>query len=239
MSAKGLGRVIGLLFLVQVLLAVPVYTEVGMMRSVIGPDFLANAAGSATQIRVAVLLTFVLGALTLAAGLTAWPILRRLSERMALLFLSLCIVGLATQAIEAAATRDMVTMSLLYAKPDAPKEIFEPLGVLARSTWSSTHFVNLALGHVKAFTFYLIVFRFGLIPRVLGGVGMAATALSITAATMPLVGYPFSYALVGPAGLMQLILSLWLIAKGFAERPDPSPDESESDESRWARDSTG
>lgn len=219
-TSKSLGRIVGLLFLAQVFLAVPVYTEVGMMRSVIGPNFLANAAGSAAQIRVAVLLTFVLGALTLAAALTAWPILRHHSERMALLFLSLCVVGLATQAIEAAATRDMVTMSLLYAKPDAPKELFEQLGPLSRSTWSSTHFVNLALGHVKAFTFYLIVFRFGLVPRALGGIGMAATALSTTAATMPLVGYPFSYALVAPAGLMQLVLSLWLIAKGFAERPN-------------------
>jgi hypothetical protein len=233
-SAESLGRVVGLLFLAQALLAVPVYTEVGMMRSVIGPDFLANAAASATLIRVAVLLTFVLGALTLAAGLTAWPIFRRHSERMALLFLSLCVAGLATQAVEAAATRDMVTMSQLYAKPDAPKNLFEVLGAMARSTWSSTHFVNLALGHVKAFTFYLILFRFGLVPRALGGIGMAATALSTTAATMPLVGYPFSYALVGPAGLMQLILSLWLIAKGFAERPDPPRGEAESDETRRA-----
>lgn len=220
-SAKRTGRVVGLLFLAQVLLAVPVYTEFGMMRPVIGPDFLAHSAGSATQIRVAVLLTFVLGALTLAAALVAWPVLRRHSERMALLFLSLCIVGLAAQTVEAAATRDMVTMSLLYAKPGAPKELFEPLGALARSTWSSTHFVNLALGHIKAFVFYLIIFRFALVHRALAGIGLAATLLSTTAATMPLVGYSFSYALVGPAGLMQIVLSLWLIVKGLAERSHP------------------
>ncbi len=204
--------------MVQAFLAVPVYTEVGMMRSVIGPDFLTNAAGSATQVRAAVLLTFVLGGLTLAAALVAWPVLRRHSERMALLFLSLGVAGLAAQAVEAAATRDMVSMSLLYAKPDAPKELFGPLGALARSTWTSTHFMNLAFGHVKAFVFFFIVFRFALVPRVIGGLGIAATLLSMTAATIPLLGYPFSYALIGPAGLMQIVLSLWLTVKGFAVR---------------------
>ncbi|HLL75097.1 MAG TPA: DUF4386 family protein [Pyrinomonadaceae bacterium] len=216
-SVKSVGRVTGLLFLAQALLAVPVYTEVGMMRAVIAPDFLANAAGSATQIRVAVLLTLVLSALTLAAALTAWPVLRRHSERMALLFLALGVVGLATQAVEALVTRSMVSMSLMYTKAGPPKEILEPLGAIARSAWSSSHFVNLALGHVKAFVFFAIVFRFALVPRVLGGIGMAATLLSTTAATMPLIGYPFSYAMVGPAGLTQLVLALWLTAKGFAD----------------------
>ena len=68
-TAKSVGRIIGVLFLVQVLLAPPVYTQWGMMGSVTAPDFLANAAGNAMQIRVAVLLTFVLSALTLAAAL--------------------------------------------------------------------------------------------------------------------------------------------------------------------------
>ena len=231
-SAKSIGRVVGILFLAQALLAMPVYTQWGMMGSVTAPDFLANAAGDATQIRVAVLLTFVLTALTLAAALTAWPVLRRHSERMALLFLSLSVVGLATRAIEAAVTRDMVSVSLLYTKPGASKEFFEPLGALARSTWFSTHFINLALGHVKAFVFFVIVFRFALVPRALAGAGMAATLLSTTAATMPLLGYSFSYALVGPAGLMQLVLSLWLSVRGFAERHHPTAEDPSADGGR-------
>ena len=68
-STKRIGRLVGALFLIQALLAIPTYTEVGMMRSVIQKDFLANAAANATQIRVALLLTFVLTAMTLAAAL--------------------------------------------------------------------------------------------------------------------------------------------------------------------------
>jgi hypothetical protein len=220
-TAKSVGRIIGVLFLVQALLAPPVYTQWGMMGSVTAPDFLANAAGNAMQIRVAVLLTFVLSALTLAAALMALPVFRRHSERMAFLFLALSVVGLATQVIESVATRDMLSMSLMYTKADAPKEFLETLGAVARSTWSSAHFVNLMLGHLKAFVFYVIMYRFALVPRVLGGIGMAATLLSTTAATMPLLGYRFSYLMIAPAAVTQLALTLWLIVKGFEERHDP------------------
>lgn len=219
-SAKSVGRIIGLMYLAQVLLAPPVYTQWGMMRAVIGPDFLVNAAGSAMQIRVAVLLTFVLSALTLAAALTALPLFRQYSERMALLFLALSVVGLATQVIEGVATRDMLAMSLMYIKAGAPKEFLETLGAVARSTWSSAHFTNLMLGHLKAFVFFAIVYRFALVPRTLGGAGMAATLLSTMAATMPLLGYQFSYLMIAPAAVTQLALTLWLIAKGFEERHD-------------------
>ncbi|HKP38392.1 MAG TPA: DUF4386 domain-containing protein [Pyrinomonadaceae bacterium] len=217
-SEKSVGRIIGVLFLVQVLLAPPVYTQWGMLGSATAPDFLANAAGSATQIRVGVLLTFVLSALTLAAALIALPVFRKYSERLAFLFLALTVVGLATQVIESVATRDLLAMSLMYTNGDAPKEFLEPLGALARSTWTSAHFANLMLGHVKAFAFFMIIYRFALVPRVLGGIGMAATVLSTTAATMPLLGYRFSYPMIAPAALTQLALTLWLIVKGFKER---------------------
>ena len=219
-TAKSVGRIIGVLFLLQVLLAPPVYTQWGMMGSVTAPDFLVNAAGHAMQIRVAVLLTFVLSGLTLAAALMALPVFRRHSERMAFLFLAFSILGLATQVIESVATRDMLSLSLMYTKADAPKEFLETFGAVARSTWTSAHFVNLMLGHLKAFVFFVIIYRFALVPRVLGGIGMAATLLSTTAATMPLLGYRFSYLMIAPTALTQLALTLWLIVKGFEERPN-------------------
>ena len=229
-TAKSVGRIIGVLFLLQVLLALPVYTQWGMLRSVTAPDFLANAAGNATQIRVGVLLTFVLSALTLAAALIALPVFRRHSERMAFLFLALSVVGLATQVTESVATRDLLSMSLMYTKADAPKEFLETLGAMARSTWASAHYVNLMLGHIKAFVFFVIMYRFALVPRVLGGVGMAATILSTTATIMPLFGYPFSYPMIAPAAVTQLALTLWLIVKGFEERHDQLRGEAERTE---------
>ena len=77
-SAKGVGRVIGALFLIQVVLATPVY--IVMLRPVTALGFLATAAGSAFQVRLAVLLSLGLGALTQLA-LVFWLLTRRFEER--------------------------------------------------------------------------------------------------------------------------------------------------------------
>jgi hypothetical protein len=138
-SAKRTGRQVGAVFLIQALLAIPVYTEVGMMRSVIEKDFLANAAANTTEIRVALLLTFVLSAMTLAAALLAFPVIRRRSERMAHLFLALSVVGLAAQVVEFVATREMVTMSVMYQAPVLPgRHPISPISCLGTSRLSSS-----------------------------------------------------------------------------------------------------
>jgi hypothetical protein len=44
---------------------------------------------------------------------------------MAHLFLALSVVGLAVQVVEFVATRNMVTMSVMYHAPNAPKALLE------------------------------------------------------------------------------------------------------------------
>lgn len=220
-SAKHAGRIIGFLFLAQMLLAIPVYTEVGWLRPIIAPGFLENAAGSALQIRLALLLVFVLAGLTLAIAIVALPIFRARSERMAILFVALGALGPAMQAMETHAVRAMLAMSLEYATPGAPRQILEAMAPIAKAAWRSAHFTNLMGGHLTIFVLYVILFRLALIPRAFAGVGIAVTILSTTAAALPLVGQPFSYFLVMPTGLTQLALIVLLLVRGFRDRPAP------------------
>lgn len=215
-SAKSVGRIIGLMLLVQLLLAPLAY--LGLMRPVTELGFLANAAGSALQIRVAVLLSLVGGALTLTIAIAAMPVFRRYSERMPLLFLALSVIGLSTLAMEMLAIRSMLSLSQEYAKASAANELFLTLGGMARSTWYWAHFTNLMVAHGTVFVLYGMLYRFALVPRALAAFGMAATLLSTTATTMPLLGYRFVFLMVMPAGLSQLALILWLIVRGFEER---------------------
>jgi uncharacterized protein DUF4386 len=215
-SAKSIGRVIGLMFLAQSLLAPVVYFR--LMRPVTAPGFLANAAGSSLRVRVAILFTFVLGALTLAIAVAAMPVFRRYSERMALAFLALSIVGLATLAVESIAIRTMLSLSQEYAKAGAANELFQTLGGIARSTWHGAHYTNLMVAHGTVFVLYGILFRFALVPRALAAFGMAATLLSITAVAMPLLGYRFAFLMLLPTALSHLALIPWLIVRGFGER---------------------
>lgn len=217
---KRIGRIAGILLLAQALIAIPVYTEIGMMHSVTSPDFLVQAAGNAAKIRTALVLTFLLSGVTVAVALVVLPVFRQASERMFWLYFGLAVGGLATAALESVVVREMLAMSINY--PQIGKAaIYEALAPVARSEWSAAHFFNLATGHVKALLFFLILYRFRFIPRLLAGIGVAAAVLSTSGTTAALIGVPFSYFTIAPTGLVQLATTLWLIWKGFSEPVTP------------------
>ena len=210
-----IGRITGLLLLAQAVMAIPVFTEIGMMSSVISPDFLTLAAGNAQEIRIALVLTFLLSGLTLAVALIVLPAFRPASERLFWLYFALAAVGLATAAVESVVVREMLTMSINYRLPGRAG-LYDALAPVARSEWSAAHFFNLASGHLKAWVFFVILYRCRFIPRLLAGFGVIATVLSMASATAALMGIQFSYFTVAPAGVVQLAMTLWLIWRGFA-----------------------
>lgn len=214
-SAKGVGRAIGLALLVQVLVAPPLYFAV--LRPVTGRDFLTNAAENAPTIKIALLSLFVLSAMTLAAALAAFPIVRRYSERMAFAYVALGVLGLATMAAETVASRQMLALSIEYAKAGAAPEL-QTLGALARSNWISAHFTNLVVGHASLLMLFAILYRFNLVPRVLAAVGIAASILSTTVVASTLAGTPLPFNLVLPVGVVNIVLIVWLLIKGLADR---------------------
>jgi len=213
---KLIGRIVGALLLAQALMAIPVYTEIGMMSSVISLNFLSEAAANATKIRMAIVLTFLLAGTTLAVALVALPVFRAASERLFWLYFGLAVAGLATAALESVVVREMLTMSINHPQ-SGRAALYDALAPLARSEWSAAHFFNLASGHVKALVFFLILYCFRFVPRLLAGLGVVTTVLSTAGATAALVGIQFSYVMIVPAGIAQLVMTLWLIWRGFSE----------------------
>jgi hypothetical protein len=219
-SAKGVGRTIGALMLVQIVTA-PV-VNFALLRSVTRPPgFLASAAASALEVRLAALLLVVAGVLTVAVAAVALPIFRRHSERMAFGLLALGAVNLSTVVAESVGLLTMVSLSQEYARAGAPDDLFRAAAVIVRSARNWAHFVNLLVAGGGVLVLYGILYRFALVPRVLAAFGLAAGLLQIAGVTMPLLGYPMVFAMLAPLGLSHLILMLWLLAKGLAERaPD-------------------
>jgi hypothetical protein len=219
-SEKNTGRVVGLVLLTQALIAPLIYIR--LLPPLSSADYLATAAPNALQVSVALLLTLLMGALTIAVAITTWPVVRRRSERMALLYVALSAVGLATFASESVALRNMLALSLEVARSGATSDVLQTLGRVARSTWLGAHFTNLTVTHTTALFFFAILFRFRLVPRPLAGFGVATTLVSTPAVIMPLLGVPFRFALIAPLGVSTLGLVLWLLARGFDGSPRPS-----------------
>jgi Domain of unknown function (DUF4386) len=220
-SAKSIGRTMGILFPAQ---AATAYVENFVLLAPVltGSGFLANAAGSAFQVRIAVLLGLAKGALTVGIAITAWPLFRRHSDRMALWFLALSAIGFALHAVEGVSILTMLSLSQEYAKGSG-REVLQTAALVARWMRHWAHYASLLIAGGTGFVLYGLLLRFALVPRALAAFGVVAVLLQITAAGMPVFGYPVVFSLLAPLGICQLLLSIWLIARGFGERQQLVP----------------
>ena len=217
-SAKNAGRTIAFALLVQVVLSPPIYFR--WMRPATSSDFLANAAANAGTVRFGMLLTFVLGALTIVASLAALPVFRKHSERLAFAYVGMALIGFATLMADTVALRNLLTLSLEFAKPGAPTELLRTLATIGRANWISAHYTNLTIAHATAFLLFVILFRFALVPRILAALGMAASALSTATVASTLMAQPIPFSRgVMPMALMTLALIVWLLFRGLADQP--------------------
>jgi hypothetical protein len=217
-SAKNAGRVMGILLFVQAIIGSTV--NFGLLGSTImgPPGFLINAAQYPNRMSIAALLLIAAGFVSVGISVTVFPIFRRYTIRGALAYLVLAGSGLALIAVEASAIMSMLTISQQYttaAGSDARE--FETVGTVVRYLRYWAHYPNLIVGSGTLFLVYGIMFRFSLVPRILAGVGMAMIALQMFGLSLPFFGYPVNFYLLTPMGIMHLLLTFWLIVKGFRE----------------------
>jgi hypothetical protein len=219
-SAKRVGRIIGILLLVQLVgLIVPFV----LLMPITTSGFLENAAGIAFQIKVAVLHLFANGAVTLGIAIAVFPVLREYSVRVAIWFVALSVIWFAMQAVDNAHIMSMLSLSQQYAEGGASNaELFQTLGTVVRSTRRWTHYTELLVIDAWFFMLYDILYRFRLVPRALAAFGLITVIIHTTAITLPMfVGYR-SIPLLGVSlAFSHIALALWLLVKGFDERHRP------------------
>jgi len=217
-TAKNAGRVAGALILVQGIGGYVV--NFGLIAPATAPPgFLVNAAPHALRVGMTALLGIFMGAFATAIAITVWPVFKKHSERMALSFLALAVAALALAVVENGRLMSMLSLSQAYAASGAADPAaFEGLrGVVAASrNWA--HFTHLIIGGSTFLVLYATTFRFALIPRAIAAFGMAAVALQMATVSMPLLGGHVIFPLLAPAGIANLALAVWLLAKGFADK---------------------
>jgi len=221
MAANKASRIIGVLILVQMVGG-------GLVNFVFeaplfgAPGFLVNAAPHALQIALGALLGLAIGALSTGIAITAFPIFRQYSQAMALWFVALAVVGLTLSAVESMNVMSMLSLSEAYGKAGAAdREHFEALRGVAASARNWAHYIHLMLEGSTFFVMYAVLYRFALIPRALAAFGLVAVVLQIAAVAMPLFGQGIVFLMLAPLGVSQLLLAVWLIAKGVRTQANP------------------
>ena len=219
-AASTAGRIIGVLILAQMVGAwlVNFVLQAPLFAA---PGFLVNAATHSLQISLSVLLGLATGALSVGIAITAYPVFRQYTQAMALWFIALAVVGLAVTTGENIGVRSMLSLSDAYAKASAAdRNQFEALRVVVASARNWAHYMGLVVAGCTVFVLYAVLYRFALVPRALAAFGLAAVMLQIAAVAMPLFGYGIVFLMLAPLGVSQLLLAIWLIAKGL-RRSEP------------------
>jgi len=224
--AKSVGRLIGVLLLVQLAgLIVPFVMLHPVARG--SREWVATAAASSLQIKAAVFLLFANTALTIGIAIAAWPVFRRYSERMALWLVALGVIMFALQAVDSAHVLSMVSLSQQFAQGGGQEDVFQVLAAAAGSTRRWVHYSELLAIDAWIFVLYSVLFRFALVPRALAAFGLLTVLLHLTGITLPLwLGYASMMLLGASMALGHTALAARMIAKGFDELPfGPRSDE--------------
>jgi hypothetical protein len=220
-AASRAGRIIGSLIIIQMVGG-------GMVNFALeaplfgAPGFLVNAASHSQQLGLAVLLGLVTEALWVGIAITAFPVFGRRTRTMALWFIALAVVILAVAVVENAAVMSMVSLSEAYTKANAAeREQLQIVKIVVVSARNWAHYMARIFDGGAIIVFYVVLYRFALVPRVLAGFGLIAVTLMVTAVGMPLFGHDVVFPMLAPLGMSQLILAVWLITKGFRDQPSP------------------
>ena len=209
------GRIIGALVIIQMLFGVLVnfVLEAPLFDA---PGFLVNAAHYSRQIGIAALLGLITEALWVGIAVKVFPLFYRHSRTMTLWFAALAVVILAMAVVENAAVMSMVSLSEAYEKASPVNRAqFEAIQVVVASARNWPHFLARMLDGCTIFAFYTVLYQSALVPRVLAGLGLIASVLQVCGVAMPLFGHDVVFPMLAPLGLMQLILAVWLLARGF------------------------
>lgn len=222
-SAKSAGRLVGMLLIVQ--LATGLMVPYILLQPV-QANFLDTAAGMADLIRLCVLMLFVGAAVSVGMAVAAWPHVRPRSYGLGLWLLALAVINFTLQLLENTHWLSMLSVSQAYAEAAAADAaLFQPLGIVVRAAWKWTHYSHILVVVGWLFTLYCVLFRGAMVPRVLAIIGMVTCMSQFIGITLPVFGgysMPFPTLFGIPLSVANLMLALWLMAKGFKE-PDATP----------------
>ena len=192
-----------------------------------GPGFLATVALHQNRLLAAALFQLLAAFTSAAIAVTLYPVLRQYAAGMALGSVAFRLIEGVFYALSAAGTMILVSLSgqltagaSAHASADLVRDLRDSagcVGVLAFCTGATLY--------------YLIFYRSQLIPRWLSLWGLAGTVLCLAAGLLvlfqsiaPLSGTQVVLSL--PIGVQEMVLAVWLIAKGFspkAKTKTPAP----------------
>ncbi len=217
---KGNGRGVGILMIVQ--MATALILSFVLMDAVKKgyPSFLETAAANAATVRAGVVVATVGAALTVWLGIAMLRPFSEHSRPAAILFLGACSISASMDLVHNGTILSMLSAGEQYSfAAGADTALYQAWGIAAASARRSAHIMQLVAVFAWIFSFYFLLLKNGMVPRVLAGLGILGIVGQFTGVTlmMFLGSGPITYLAV-PLAPIHLIAAVYIIAKGFAAR---------------------
>ncbi|WP_270888328.1 DUF4386 domain-containing protein [Pedococcus sp. 5OH_020] len=196
-----------------------------MTTSVTGNEsFLATVPSHRGILVLGALLMLANTAVDIGKAVLFFPVIEPHGRRTALAYLATMIFEVALMAVGVLALLVLPPLADQAASGHLNQGTAQSLGSLAVDGNELAYQVGqLSLGFGAMFLAYLL-FRTGLIPRALAGLGVVGYATHVAGAIFELFGVHISMWLLIPGGIFEVTLGAWLLVKGFnatVYRKDP------------------
>lgn len=210
----------GVLFIIADLFGIP-----SMMLSkplLDAPDYLIKIFANLNQMNMAVFLVLIMSAACAGIAIAMYPVLKRFNSGLALGAVGFRIIEAIFEFFGTFCLILLMVLSQEFVKAGAPDSpYFQTIGRLLLATHDYiTQVLMLMAWGIAALIYSYIFYRSKLIPRWLSGWGIAVYPLLITSTILTLFDLIIPLGtiwgiLVLPAALHEIVLAVWLIAKGY------------------------
>ncbi|GAA4270954.1 DUF4386 domain-containing protein [Aquimarina gracilis] len=208
------GRIMGFLFLTQFVLGVLInFFLLGPV--IFDENFLTITSFHSTLVITAALLAVLLSCISLWIAIALKPFFNAYNYSLALWYLGFTIIGFVITLVDNTIILSILSVSNDFIKPDVSNtKYLASLGDLLLQMRGWIHMMDMLIGGLSIATLYYGFCQTKLIPSVLSILGCIATLVMLGNVLWSIydTGLMVLYL---PVGLIQIVISIWLIIRGF------------------------
>ncbi len=217
-STRKIAVITGVIFIIATFAGPMLATP--LMPDLAGTDYLTQFSSHPNQVAGGVLLWIISAFSSVGIAIAMYPVLKQQNAGLALGSVIFRTIEAAFYLVGKVSLLSLLTLSQQFTTAGAAdRTVFQAIGDLLVSVYDHTGLLAVFAFCLGAFMYYYVFFQSRLIPRWLSGFGIVAIILISTACVLALFSGNLitSYIpLVAPIAVQEMVLAVWLIAKGFS-----------------------
>lgn len=218
-SNRRIAVVAGVAFLIGTIAQI---VGVALVSPILGaPDYLAQISANEDRVLVGALFQFIGGLACTGIALALYPVLRMHNHGLAMGSVGFRTIEGVLHALIAVCWLLLVTLSREAVKAGAPgSSAYQVPGALLQAGPDWLAPLGLPVFGLGALCYYWVFYQSRLVPRWLSAWGLVAIVMAMVSGLLVMLGLIDSFStpqlvLAAPIGVQEMVLAIWLIAKGF------------------------